>query len=121
MVLSCVLGVHNIVIQDVSFLDSNLGILLGIIRSYMLYGVNGIDFISPQKLLPSQLSIPESTVNTLRERKGGKVTKLRKTKTAKTDTKRSSEIINFDGRLEGGRKYIPATEQLDCWNNVNSG
>ncbi|KAI4455968.1 malaria antigen-related [Holotrichia oblita] len=100
MVLSCLLGVRNIVIRDASFLESNLGILLGIIRSYMLYGVRGIDFISPQKLLPSQLSIPESTVNTLRERKGGKVTKLRKNKTANTDTKRS-EVIKFDGRSEG--------------------
>ncbi|KAI4455964.1 malaria antigen-related [Holotrichia oblita] len=112
--------VRNIVIRDASFLESNLGILLGIIRSYMLYGVRGIDFISPQKLLPSQLSIPESTVNTLRERKGGKVTKLRKNKTANTDTKRS-EVINFDGRSEGVRReYIPATEHLDCWNNIDS-
>lgn len=71
--ISSLRGIDNIVSVDVDFLDNNLGILLGIIRSYMLFAVRGIDFIRPQKLLPSQLSIPESTVNTLREKKGGKV------------------------------------------------
>ncbi|KRT79059.1 HEAT domain-containing protein [Oryctes borbonicus] len=112
MVISCLQGLNNIVSHDVSFLDSNLGILLGIVRSYMLCGVRGIDFIQPQKLLPSQLSIPESAVNTLREKKGGKVPKLRKTKSGKAD-KRS----DTDYERTNGREYIPASER--SWSDAN--
>ncbi|GJQ86916.1 hypothetical protein Trydic_g11786 [Trypoxylus dichotomus] len=115
MVISCLQGLYNIVSQDVLFLDSNLGLLLGIIRSYMLCGVRGIDFIRPQKLLPSQLSIPESTVNTLREKKGGKVTKLRKSKTAKTGKKSETDYERTNGKA-----YIPASDNLGSWSDTTA-
>lgn len=41
----------------------------------MLYGIKGVDYIEPQKVLPSTLSIPEVPNNVLREKKGGKVWK----------------------------------------------
>lgn len=40
----------------------------------MLYSIKGIDFTPPQKILPSVLSIPETSVT--RETKGGKVSAI---------------------------------------------
>lgn len=53
------------------YLRNEIGFIMGIVKSYMLYCIKGIDLIPPKKLMPSVLSIPEATVT--RETKGGKV------------------------------------------------
>lgn len=65
------MGLQNIITNDKEYLKSEIGVILGIVKTYMLYGIRGIDLIPPQKLLPSVLSIPE--VAAARETKGGKV------------------------------------------------
>lgn len=54
-------------------MNSELGLILGIIKTFMLYGIKGVDFILPQKLVPSTLSVPEVPSSSVREKKGGKV------------------------------------------------
>lgn len=76
----CLRGLQNIIRQKPDLLSDNLGIIFSVVKSYMLLGVSGIEFIKPQKLMPSPLSIPESTTSNIRE-KGGKMTKHRKPKT----------------------------------------
>lgn len=62
---------QNIVTSNKEYMKNEVGFILGIVKTYMLYNIRGIDFTSPQKLAPSVLSIPETTV--IRETKGGKV------------------------------------------------
>lgn len=69
----CLGGLQNIIVQDSKLLNKELNILLGTSRSYMLYGLKGVEFSLPKKLMPSVLSIPEPVTNVLREKKGGKV------------------------------------------------
>lgn len=71
MICVCLVGLQNIITYHKGYLRSDFGFLMGIIKTYMLYSIRGIDFMPPQKLLPSVLSIPEATVT--RETKGGKV------------------------------------------------
>lgn len=66
-------GLQNIAEQNEDYLHDELQILLGIVKSYMVYGLNGVAFLVPQKVLPSVLSIPEPCSNLPREKKGGKV------------------------------------------------
>lgn len=42
----------------------------------MVYGLKDVNFIVPTRVLPSLLSIPEPTINTAREKKGGKVSQM---------------------------------------------
>lgn len=69
----CLSGLQNVIIQDPIYLAQELGSILGVIKTYMLYGIKGVDYIVPQKVLPSTLSVPEVPNNVLREKKGGKV------------------------------------------------
>ncbi|XP_044253365.1 HEAT repeat-containing protein 6 [Tribolium madens] len=99
----CLRGLQNIIRIKPNLLSDNLGIILGVVKSYMLLGIAGIEFVKPQKLLPSPLSIPESSTNEARG-KGGKMTKQRKPKTQPTIMKtRKSEKWEDD---TGG--YTPA-------------
>lgn len=66
-------GLQNVVEQSESYANATLGVLLGIAKSYMVFGLRGVGFIVPQKVLPSVLSVPEPSAYTPREKKGGKV------------------------------------------------
>lgn len=66
-------GLQNIVEQSENYTHVALGILLGIAKSYMVFGLRGVCFIVPQKVLPSVLSVPEPSGSIPREKKGGKV------------------------------------------------
>lgn len=72
MLQICLYGLQNIIIQNGEYLKKELGFILGIIKTFMVYGIKGVNYMPPQKLAPSTLSIPEAT-NTVREKKGGKV------------------------------------------------
>lgn len=65
------MGLQNVITHHKDYLKKEIGLILGIVKTYMLYCIRGIDLGAPQKLLPSVLSIPENSVT--RETKGGKV------------------------------------------------
>lgn len=65
---------HNIVLHNEDFLKNELGLFLGITKTFMVYGIKNVPFIVPVKLMPSTLSIPEDAVtNYPRKKKPGKV------------------------------------------------
>lgn len=67
-------GLQNIIILNTEYLLSDIGLLLGVVKTYMVFGIKGIDFITPTKVMPTVLEIPEPTKITIpRENKGGKV------------------------------------------------
>lgn len=66
-------GLQNIIVQKQHILEENLGIILSIIKTYMLYNIKDIEFMKPQKLRSSTLSIPEPSTTNIREKRGGKV------------------------------------------------
>lgn len=72
MLVSCINGLRNIVLCDQEYLKKELGLLLGIAKCYMTYGIKGLQFSKPIKLMPTNLSIPEPVGN-LPEKRGGKV------------------------------------------------
>ncbi|CAH0563740.1 unnamed protein product [Brassicogethes aeneus] len=117
ILIICLNGLQNIITQNPDYLKRELGNILGIIRSYMLYGVGGIEFMVPQKLMPTALSIPETASSNLREKKGGKLTRQRKPK-MRGDKKESriSEEWTPDNRNRG---YTPATATLE-YNSDNN-
>lgn len=59
-------------------LESDPGLYLGIVKSYMVYGLKNVPFALPRKVLPSALSIPEPVASVPRDKKGGKIPKQRK-------------------------------------------
>ncbi|RZC35907.1 HEAT repeat-containing protein 6 [Asbolus verrucosus] len=91
----CLRGLQNIIMQKHELLHDNLGIILGVIKTYMLFGISGVEFVIPQKLMPSALSVPEPSTNMTREKKGGKMTKQRKHRTqASTNKVKKNEDWN---------------------------
>lgn len=70
---ACLTGLQNIAEQSQSYLNAELGVLLGIAKTYMVFALKGVNFIAPQKVLPSILSVPEPSYYAPREKKGGKV------------------------------------------------
>lgn len=78
MLISCLNGLRNVVLEDQEYLKQEIGFLLGIAKSYMTYGIKGIDFITPQRLMPTILGIPEPSTNPSKEKRGGKVTKFQR-------------------------------------------
>ncbi|VEN58081.1 unnamed protein product [Callosobruchus maculatus] len=81
----------------------------------MLLGIKNVDYIIPQKLMPSALSIPEIPSLT-REKKGGKLTKQKKHRVSGTQKKGKPNACEHD-TTSGG--YVPATTLLDY--NSDSG
>lgn len=60
------------------FLVKNLGLLLGIIKTFMVYDIKGVPYLKPEKVLPSTLSIAEpSPAKTVAEKRGGKASQTR--------------------------------------------
>lgn len=90
-------------------MEKDLGLLLGIVKSYMVYGIKDIGFSIPQKIMPSSLSIPEPVVNSPVERRGGKITKQRKHRknaNAKEEANKSEESIEYTwGYVPGNSGY----------------
>lgn len=56
------------------FLPKNLGILLGIVKTFMVYDIKEVPYLKPEKVLPSTLSIAEPVylAKTTAEKRGGK-------------------------------------------------
>lgn len=105
LLISCIKGVQNIITQDKNLVEKDLGLLLGIVKSYMVYGIKGIGFSVPQKILPSSLSVPEPVLSTVGERRGGKIAKQRKHRkntNSKKEASKSEEPIQYTWG------YIPA-------------
>nr|CAH7726600.1 unnamed protein product [Callosobruchus chinensis] len=81
----------------------------------MLLGIKNVNYIIPQKLMPSALSIPEMPSVT-REKKGGKLTKQKKHRVSGTQKKGKPNPCEHN-TTSGG--YVPATICLDY--NSDSG
>ncbi|XP_017785560.1 PREDICTED: HEAT repeat-containing protein 6 [Nicrophorus vespilloides] len=81
LLISCLRGLQNIVVQNEEFTAADLGLLLGVAKSFMLYQLKGIPFLPPQKLMPSAMSVPEQAETTTGrggEKRGGKIARARK-------------------------------------------
>ncbi|CAH2014448.1 unnamed protein product [Acanthoscelides obtectus] len=112
---TCCLGLQNVILQYPEYLMKELGTVLGVIKTFMLLGIKNVDYIMPQKLMPSALSIPEMPSLT-REKKGGKLTKQKKHRVSGTQKKGKINQSEHDTSSGG---YIPATTCLDY--NSDSG
>lgn len=67
-------GLQNIVEQGGEYVNRELGVLLGVVKCYMVFGLKGVGFVAPQKVAALMLSVPEEAgVSVPHERKGGKV------------------------------------------------
>lgn len=120
MLETCFVGLQNIVILHPYYLHKELGLILGICKTYMLYKLKGIDFLPPEQLKPATLSLPEESVS-YKEKCGGKITKQRKPVPSLFNRKREqhqkkNEDMIADNRNNG---YIPANLSLDY--NSDSG
>lgn len=120
---SCIRGLQNIIMQNPEFLAKQLGLLLGISKTYIVYSIKGIQFITPQKVMPSILNIAEPYSNFPKEKKGGKIAKQRKHRTAVSNKKdsRKSDVLEewaTDRKVTG---YVPATSSFDvnCDNSTS--
>lgn len=60
-------------IQKVDFASSELGILLGICKYCMVYNLFDSEWVKPQKIMPSNLSVADVQTIPNRDKKGGKV------------------------------------------------
>lgn len=113
IVETCLLGLQNIIIIHPGYLQEELGLIIGIIKTYMLYNIKGIEYVFPEKMIPSTLSIPEIIPTVVKEKTGGKVTKQRKHRTgpnSKKKEKRNNDDKSMDSK---GSDYVPATTSLD--------
>lgn len=114
LLISCLRGLQNIIVQDSEFLNKEIGLIMGIIKSYMVFEIRGVEFILPQKVMPSTLSIPDPTANAPRERKGGKIAKQRKTKLSsggKKSIEEKNQEFEIPGKKFGG--YTPVSNIFD--------
>lgn len=109
LVISCLNGLHNIIIHNEDYLDSELGFLLGITKTYMVFDIKNVGYIFPQKLMPSAFSIPEITTKVNREKKGGKVTKQRKQRYSKTEFKKPDDKGRYRENPDEKFGYVPAS------------
>nr|XP_023019529.1 HEAT repeat-containing protein 6 [Leptinotarsa decemlineata] len=101
----CLFGLQNIMsTKGQDYLKSELGLLLGFVKSFMLYGIEGIDFLPPQKLMPSAFSVPEQAPAS-NHKKGGKLTKYRRHRSSGVHKK---EILNAEESHFNNSDYIPA-------------
>ncbi|XP_060523367.1 HEAT repeat-containing protein 6 [Cylas formicarius] len=74
----CLTGLRDVIARHPDYLRDDLGLVLGIAKSYMVFGLKDVGFVEPARLLPSGFSVPEISTTAAREKKGGKVTKQRK-------------------------------------------
>nr|CAH7726599.1 unnamed protein product [Callosobruchus chinensis] len=112
---TCLIGLQNVILQHPGYLSTELGAILGVIKTFMLLGIKNVNYIIPQKLMPSALSIPEMPSVT-REKKGGKLTKQKKHRVSGTQKKGKPNPCEHN-TTSGG--YVPATICLDY--NSDSG
>lgn len=106
---TCLMGLNNLVEVQATFLQQELGFILGIIRSYMVLGIKGIEFSPPEKLTPTVLSVPQKTQKSA-EIAGGAMPKRRKYRFTKKKEKRADNEGHFGGRND---RYMSATITLD--------
>ncbi|KAG5900627.1 hypothetical protein JTB14_005905 [Gonioctena quinquepunctata] len=104
MLQICLFGLQNIIVQHPDYLKRELGFLLGFSKTFMLYGIRGVEFLPARKLLPSTLSIPEP-MNVVKEKKGGKLTKQRKHRSSGVHKKEKRDTEEFVFNNVG---YTPA-------------
>ncbi|XP_057658257.1 HEAT repeat-containing protein 6 isoform X1 [Diorhabda carinulata] len=112
IVLVCLNGLQNIVAQCPRYLKQELGPVLGIVKTFMVFGMKGIDYIPPKKLTPSPLGIPETSNIIDKGKKGGKLPKQRKQRCIgpKKDKEKSNDELIMDTAISG---YRPATMASD--------
>lgn len=73
IIISCINSIKNLVQCNQDYLNRDLGVLLSIAKSFMTYGIKGVPFCKPVKLMPTNLSIPDTLVNPVKQKRGGKV------------------------------------------------
>lgn len=114
LLISCLRGLRNIIVQNPQFLKEEINILLGIIKIYMIFNIKGVNFTIPQKITPSTQIIPEPSMNAPREKKGGKVMKQRKQRipgAAKKDLRNPDKLSEHV--TDNRQGYVPANINFD--------
>ncbi|XP_038119587.1 HEAT repeat-containing protein 6 [Culex quinquefasciatus] len=102
LVISTFNCLRLVAVQQEEWLGEHLGQLLGLAKAYVMYGIPGINQLTPQKVMVSQQGVPEP--QHIPMNKGGKVPKTRKTRTPAKGVK--------GGRNEGKR---PAGKTGSTW------
>ncbi|XP_055605953.1 HEAT repeat-containing protein 6 [Uranotaenia lowii] len=112
--------------NQTQWLPDHLGQLLGVAKSFMMYGIPGINHLNPQKIMVSQQGVPEPQHIPIN--KGGKVPKTRKTRTpakgkgrSSTDTRKSGPAPGKTGSVWDENSRQPYTDQSFVLEAINTG
>lgn len=116
-ITSGLVALQKIAAGDRDWLERNIGEILGIGKSYMLYGLPGVEQSMPQKVIVSQQSVLEPA--TSQTNKGGKVPKTRKPRNVGKNRKKDgrsknsrSEESDRDNHLKVECKYYVLNSSL---------
>ncbi|KAF7272429.1 hypothetical protein GWI33_014777 [Rhynchophorus ferrugineus] len=122
MLETCLIGLRNIVILHQDYLHIELGLILGIVKTYMLYNIKDLSHLPVKNLKPSTLTLPELPSAIAREKSGGKITKQRKPiPSGSNNRKKERPKRNGDlAEVSPNSSYTPATLSLD-YNSDNGG
>ncbi|XP_031353548.1 HEAT repeat-containing protein 6-like isoform X2 [Photinus pyralis] len=91
VLISALRGLQNVITLDPDFLKKELGLLLGVTKSFMLYSIKGVSFEKPQRVGASVLNVPGTPLVLPKEKKGGKIAKQRKPRNNKKDAKKQED------------------------------
>nr|CAD7394973.1 unnamed protein product [Timema cristinae] len=80
LVISCLRGLENVLVESGALLDVLLGDVLGVVRAFMLYGLPSHSGLVPQPVFPVHLAQTDISQRK-NESRGKKVVRLRKNKT----------------------------------------
>ncbi|KAH1002858.1 hypothetical protein HUJ04_008893 [Dendroctonus ponderosae] len=106
---TCLQGLNNLVHIQAASLQQELGLILGIVRSYMVCGIKGIEFSQPVKLTPTVLNLPQKNQKSA-ETTGGAKPRRRKYRFTKKKEKKVDNEVRF---VVSSDRYNPATIRLD--------
>ncbi|ERL90729.1 hypothetical protein D910_08076 [Dendroctonus ponderosae] len=108
-VIGLMKGLNNLVHIQAASLQQELGLILGIVRSYMVCGIKGIEFSQPVKLTPTVLNLPQKNQKSA-ETTGGAKPRRRKYRFTKKKEKKVDNEVRF---VVSSDRYNPATIRLD--------
>ncbi|KAK4874117.1 hypothetical protein RN001_013477 [Aquatica leii] len=111
ILISSLRGLQNVITHHDEFLKREFNLLLGVVKSYMVYNIKGVNFQAPQKVMPSVLNIPGGLVSKSKEKRGGKIAKQRK---PRTSSKKDGKVSDDDDNVESsGHNSVPRTSDSD--------
>ncbi|KAL1517072.1 hypothetical protein ABEB36_000884 [Hypothenemus hampei] len=110
---SCFLGLQKVILLHNDYLTKELRFILGIIKIYMVYGIKNIQFIEPERLVPTVLNIPE----VVQDRSKGTNKKIRKPQRTLYRKRKDKLEKNPETFFETKELYTLNSMNFDCYSN----